>query len=587
MKEDWRVQNKKGDFPLICQEFGIGEPTARLLVNRGVTEIGQIRKFLYPELGDLADSRLLPDAELFCRYVEESILLGRRIRVFGDYDVDGVCGTYVLVKGLKKLGAVVDYCIPHRRRDGYGISDAMMEDAIRAGIEVVVTVDNGIAGHKQVERAKNAGMIVLITDHHEPGDTLPGADVICDPKRKDSEYPEEICGTVVAAKLMELLYSRNSMGSFICGNLDVMALATVCDIMKLVGENRVIVKLGLEQLRNGQNPGLKTLMDTCRIVPEKLNVFHLGFVLGPCVNAAGRLDHAKKGAQLLLSTDKEEMKALAEELVELNSVRKEKTNQMVLKALEMLKEMPKLPDYAIVLYLPECDESLAGIVAGKVREACYRPAIILTDSDDEEMLKGSARSIENVSIFEMLKKCEDLLEKYGGHEQAAGLSLRKENYERFCERIKSVGWIPEEFRVCRRIIDIVLPFRYLTKEMIQEVSLLEPFGNANPKPLYGRSDCLVTHMSLFGNASTFIKLQLTEDGNVYEGKYFGNATVFMDEMKAAYGEDIIRLLMQKKTTIHMKIIYTAKWTEFRSCEYPEIQIENYRFVPEALTAKNG
>lgn len=580
MKEKWMVCNKVGDFPSICKEFGIGEPTARLLVNRGVKESAEIREFLYPSLNGLVSADLLPDAEAFCRYMEESIRLKRRIRVFGDYDVDGVCGTYILVSALKGLGAQVDYRIPHRRYDGYGISDGMVDDAIRAGIEVMVTVDNGISGHHQVEMARAAGMLVLITDHHEPGEKLPDAQVICDPKRKDSNYPGEICGAVVAAKLMELLYQRLQMGSFIEKHLDVMALATECDVMKLSGENRTMVRLGIESIRRGDNLGLKKLLQACKIEPEKLSAYHLGFVLGPCVNAVGRLDHAKTGVELLLSSDEEEAAELAQQLYDYNEVRKEKTNQMVDKALGMLKALPEVPNHVITFYLPECDESLAGIVAGKVREACYRPVIVLTDSEDEEMLKGSARSIDDVSIFKILQDCSDLLAKFGGHEQAAGLSLKRENLSKLLERMEKVGIILPEFQLKKRLIDIVLPFSYLNEDMIAEMNLLEPFGTGNPQPLFAKRDCQVYQVSLVGRTTSYVKLVFLEGEQRYEGIYFGNANEFFDELKAMYGEEIVRQLWQRKTMISMNLLYSPQWKVFREVGNVEIVVKGYQLLPQ-------
>lgn len=578
MEERWMVCNKTGDFAAISEQFGIGEPVARLLVNRGLTEASQIQEYLYPTLDGLPEARRIPDAELFCGYLEESLRLHRRIRIFGDYDVDGVCGTYLLMTGLLRLGANVDFRIPHRRKDGYGISDRMVEEAVADGVDTVVTVDSGISAVPQVAAARAAGMTVLISDHHEPGNVLPDAHAICDPKRADADYPGEICGAVVAAKLMELLYSRLSVGAFLYAHLDVMALATVCDVMKLTGENRTIVKLGLQQLQERKNLGLGKLMETCGIEPSRVSAYHLGFVLGPCINAVGRLEHAKTGVELLMENGEAAAAAYAKQLFSYNELRKQRTNQMVERATEMLGALPELPSHVILFYLPECDESLAGIVAGKVREACYRPVIILTDSEEKEILKGSARSIDGVSIFRILQQCEDLFEKYGGHEQAAGMSLRRERLEEFSERLKEIGQIPPELRLRKRLIDIVLPFSYLSRELLAETNLLEPFGAGNPQPLYAKRACELCRISLAGKANSFVKLYFREAGQMYEGVYFGDAEEFLRELETQYGAEVVRGLWQKRISVRLHLLYSPRQYRYGNQEGVEIVVKGYQLL---------
>lgn len=576
--EKWMICNKVGDFAAISERFGVGEPVARLLVNRGLTEPLQIEQYLWPTLESLTDARRLPDAELLCGYLEESLRLHRRIRIFGDYDVDGVCGTYLLMTGLLRLGANVDFRIPHRRKDGYGISDRMVEEAIADRIDLLLTVDSGIAALPQVAAARNAGITVLITDHHEPGGTLPDAHAVCDPKRADSDYPGEICGAVVAAKLMELLYSRLSVGSFLPAHLDVMALATVCDVMKLTGENRTIVKLGLKQLREREHLGLAKLAETCGIEASRISAYHLGFVLGPCINAAGRLEDAKNGVELLLAEREDDAAAYAKQLFSYNELRKQRTSEMVERALEMLAELPELPDYMLLFYLPECDESLAGIVAGKVREACYRPVVVLTDSEEPDMLKGSARSIEGVSVFHILQQCGDLLQKYGGHEQAAGMSLPRGRLEEFAKRLERVGQIPPELRLRKRLIDIVLPFSYLNRELLTETSLLEPFGAGNPQPLYAKRACELCRIALAGKTNRFLKLYFQEAGRTYEGVYFDGAEAFLQELEERYGAETVRALWQKRTSIRLHLLYTPRLSRYGEHENVEIVVKGYQHV---------
>lgn len=585
--ERWVICNKTGDFAAICQQFGVEEATARLLVNRGMQTPEQIQEFLYPTPESFVKPELLPDAEVFCRYAEEGLRLHKKFRIFGDYDVDGVCGTYLFMTGLSALGADVEYRIPDRRKDGYGISERMVQEAIADDVEVVLTVDNGISAIKQTQMAKDAGIIVLISDHHEPGEVLPAADAVCDPKRTDSAYPGEICGAVVAAKLMELLYRRLNAGSFFTKHLDVLALATVCDVMQLNGENRSIVKLGLCRMQEKKTAGLACLTEICGLDASALTAYHLGFVLGPCINAVGRLEHAKIGVELLLARSVKEAEEYARALFAYNDVRKQKTNEIVEHARNRLQKTPHPPAQVLTFYLPECDESLAGIVAGKVREACYRPIVVLTDSETPGLLKGSARSVEGFSIFHVLQQCADLLETFGGHEQAAGLSLYKEKLEAFCERLSEVGQVPKQLQQRKRRIDLLLPFSYLNRKLLLETAMLEPFGNGNAAPLYARRSCELCRISLVGRNRSFLKLYFREGTRTYEAMYFGDAEKFLEELKSIYEEEVVRGLWQRRASIFMHLLYAARLSRFRGEERVELEVKGYQLLPPCEKPSEG
>ncbi|MDE7298501.1 MAG: single-stranded-DNA-specific exonuclease RecJ, partial [Lachnospiraceae bacterium] len=430
IKERWMVKNKSADFASICARFGVSEVAARLMVNRGLTGEEEIDTYLHPALSALHPAALLKDAERTANILAAKLMDGKKIRIIGDYDVDGVTAVYIFLTALRECGgddaeSRVDYAIPDRVRDGYGINDRLVEEAIADGVDTILTCDNGIAAPEQVAAAKAHGLTVLITDHHELQEILPEADAIVNPKQPDCAYPYPgLCGAAVAYKVAGLLYGRvTGEERRVEKLLPFAAIATVCDVMELTGENRTIVSLGLAMLRRSEHLGIRALMAANGISPEQVSAYHLGFVLGPCLNATGRLSEAVRGVQLLLAGE-EEAAQLAQELKELNDLRKQMTIQGTEEAIRQV-ESGMLQDRVLVVYLPECHESLAGIVAGKLRERYNRPTLVVTRSEDG--LKGSGRSIEGYSMFEKLTECRGLLTRYGGHPMAAGFSLPEEN----------------------------------------------------------------------------------------------------------------------------------------------------------------
>ena len=584
-KEKWMLRNKLGDFAKISETFSVSAPCARLLVNRGLTAEEEIRHFLYPEFSDISPVTKLPGCEPVLSFLRKAVLTKQKIRVFGDYDVDGVTATFLCVSALKSLSADVDYRIPDRKTDGYGVSENMVREAIRDGVRVVLTVDNGITAVKQTEMLKEEGITVLITDHHEPQELLPSADAVCDPKLLPEGERLEICGAVVAAKLMDGLLNSFEIPGFIRKNIDIMALATVCDVMPLSGENRAIVKLGLAYLGKSGNFGLRKLMERCKVSPESVHSDTLGYILGPCVNALGRMEKADAGVELLLSKEAGEAETLSDRMFQVNEQRKGETAKQEKIALKHLSETDWESRKTTVCYLPDCPESIAGIVAGRIRRKVNRPVIVLTDSSDPEILKGSARSIEQVSIFDIINSCKDLTVKFGGHEQAAGLSIRKEDLEEFTRRIAEASDFPDEQLVPVRSIDIVLPLHLADERLIRETQLLEPFGNGNPAPLYALRDARLTGLKEVGKTTkywkmTFLEAPLTSDPGenlgravVRSGLSFENFDEFREELVGKYGTECFSGLLAGRGELPVKILYRPRLNEFNGRTTLEISVE--------------
>ncbi len=530
MREQWRIYGKKADFKGISERFDIDQVTARIIRNRDITEEADIRRYLH---GSLADC----DSPFLMRGMEETVeILGRKVsgrkpvRVIGDYDVDGICATYILVKALERLGAEVDYDIPDRIRDGYGINVNLIDQAAADGIDTLLTCDNGIAAKSQIAHARGLGMTVLVTDHHEvpfeeeageKREILPPADVVVNPHRSGCKYPfKMLCGAAIAWKLAQALYEtfgipKEELSPFV----EAAALATVCDVMLLQGENRILVKEGLKRMADSQIPGLRILIEANGLNAAKLGCYHLGFVLGPCLNAGGRLDTAKKSLALLLSEKRSEAEKLAWELKELNDKRKDMTARGVEAAIYNIEETGIREDDVYVVYLPDCHESLAGIVAGRIREKYNHPTFIITRA--ESGLKGSGRSIQPYSMYERLVRCQEYLTAFGGHPMAAGLSLPEENLEAFREALNRDSGLSEEDFVKRLWIDVPMPFSYVTEELISELHLLEPFGNGNEKPLFAQKGLTVRKKSILGRNKNVLKFLLSDkDGNSIEAVTF-------------------------------------------------------------------
>lgn len=579
MKEKWMVKNKSADFQAICDRFKVSGAVARIMVNRGLTDFEEMEAYLHPSVSQLHSAKLLKDAEKAAEILAKKIAAGAKIRIIGDYDVDGVVSTYLFITALTECGAKVDYAIPDRIRDGYGINDRLVEEAIADGVDTILTCDNGIAAPQQVALAKEHGLTVIITDHHELQEVLPAADAIVNPKQPDCPYPyKKLCGAAVAGKVAELVLKEiTKEDGKIHTMLPFIAVATVCDVMDLTGENRTMVSLGLKMLRETDNPGLRALMETNRIDPKDLGAYHLGFILGPCLNATGRLKSAVRGVELLLERDWDLAKSLAEELKELNDLRKTMTIQGTEEAIcQVEKELSK--DKVLVVFLPECHESLAGIIAGRLREKYNKPSIVMTRAEDG--IKGSGRSIEGYSMFEKLTEQKEMLTRYGGHPMAAGMSLSEENLIPLREQLNKQCGLTEDDLTLKISIDAVLALSGITEEMVEELSVLEPFGKANEKPVFAERNLLIRRMIPIGKQRKMFRF-LVEDayGRQMEAVYFGDG----EEMEAAFaekfGEQALRRLYQGQgQSERMSVVYYPSIHEFLGKRNVEIVIQRYQLV---------
>lgn len=533
------VAAKRADFKGIGERFGIDQVTARIIRNRDVIGEKTIEKYLHGSRKDFYSPWLLKDMEKAVAILQEKIENRNRIRIIGDYDIDGVMSTYILLESLRGLGCDVDMMIPNRITDGYGINEHLIEQAWQEGRDTIITCDNGIAAVTQIRKAKDLGMTVIVTDHHEVPfedlegerkEILPPADAIVNPKQKACSYPfAGLCGAVVAMKVMEALYEKMAPEvDLVDKMLPFAGIATIGDVMDLQDENRILVKEGLQRLHHTTNLGLQELIRVNNLEPENISPYHIGFILGPCLNASGRLDTAKRALQLLLADSREEAAVLAGDLKNLNESRKEMTAQGLEKAIEQVESTSMMEDTVLVVFLPECHESLAGIIAGRLRERYHKPSFVLTRG--EEGVKGSGRSIESYSMYEKLCECKEYLTKFGGHPMAAGLSLEEENVERFRRKLNEQSGLTEEDLVEKVTIDVPMPIHYIRKDLVQELSLLEPFGKGNEKPLFAQKNLWISQMRVFGKNRNVVKMRLTdENGYPMDGVYFGNGDEFAEE----------------------------------------------------------
>lgn len=575
MKEKWMVKNKSADFKAIAGHFGISEVTARLLVNRGLNDFEAMGCYLAPDISQLHDPRGMKDAGKAAGILAEKISEGKKIRIIGDYDVDGVVATYIFVETLLECGADVDYRIPERVRDGYGLNLRLVEEAAADGVDTILTCDNGIAAVEQVDFAKECGMCVVVTDHHELQEQLPKADALVNPKQMDCSYPYKgLCGAAVAYKVAELIYGacgkeKGSAEKFIA----FAAIATVCDVMELTGENRTIVSLGLAALRSSTHCGIQALCAANGITGEALDTYRLGFVLGPCINATGRLETAERGVKLLLSKDGQEAQEIAEKLKELNEIRRDMTAKGVQAAVKIVEEKGE-PDRVLVVFLEDCHESLAGIIAGRLRERYNRPAIVLTRT--EGGLKGSGRSTGQYSMFEKLTECREMLKQYGGHPMAAGLSLAEENYLPLVSQLNERCGLTEEDLTLKISIDAVLALTGLSFSLVEELNRLEPFGKGNEKPVFAERGLKLHRMTAIGKGRKMFRF-LVEDayGTQMDALYFGDGEVLEEEMIARYGEDVVRgLYGGVDMGVRMSVVYYPSINEYRDKRTLQIVLQH-------------
>lgn len=541
--ERWVVAAKRADFTAIGKEFGIDPVIARLIRNRDVQDKEEIRRYLHGTVEELASPHLMKDVDEAVEILRNKIKEKKQIRIIGDYDIDGVVSTFILLKGLKRVGAYADTYIPDRVSDGYGIHEHLIEKALADGIDVIVTCDNGIAAYNEIAMAKEKGMTVIVTDHHEipyketeNGRELifPPADIIVNPKQSDCRYPEKrLCGAVVALKLVTALYEacgipERELEDFI----ELGAIATVGDVMDLQGENRILVKEGLKRLSHTSNKGLRELIRANGLEDGEITAYHVGFVLGPCINASGRLDTAARSLKLLCAETEEEAAKLAGDLTALNQSRKALTEEGKEEAIRIVEETEIGQDRVLVIFLPDCHESLAGIIAGRIREKYNKPVFILTKG--ETMVKGSGRSIESYSMFDELVKCDDLMEQYGGHPMAAGLSIKEENVEEFRKRLNENCTLTEKDLRPKILIDVPMPVSYINRELVEEISLLEPFGKGNTRPLFAQKGLRVLSSRILGKNRNVAKLQLSDHtGCVMDAVYFGEADEFINAVKGS------------------------------------------------------
>ncbi|MCD7724397.1 MAG: single-stranded-DNA-specific exonuclease RecJ [Clostridiales bacterium] len=601
----WMVSAKKADFNGIARRFGIDPVIARIIRNRDLISEKEIESFLHGGLEELHSPYLLKDVEKAAKLLLGKIAEGKKIRIIGDYDIDGVCSTYILTAGLRACGAVTDAVIPHRILDGYGLNDQLIADAYDAGIDTILTCDNGIAAADQIAYAKSLGMTVLVTDHHEVPyevqpdgvrrEILPAADAVVDPKQQSCGYPfDGICGAVVAYKLIQVLLDQASTageGTVPAGAppergsagwqqteqelLAFAAFATIGDVMELVDENRIIVKYGLKLIEKSANYGLRALVNVNGLQDKPLSVYHIGFVLGPCLNATGRLDTAARALQMFLAEEKAEAVAIAGELKELNDSRKGMTLQGTERAIEMIENTSLKEDKVLVVYLPECHESLAGIIAGRLRERYHKPAFVLTRA--EEGVKGSGRSIDAYPMYDKMSECKELYTKYGGHRLAAGVSMPEENVDCFRDYLNlHCGLQPEDFEE-KILIDVPMPMSYVTMAFVKQLSVLEPFGNGNPKPFFAQKDLRIWKGRILGKNSNVGKYVVKDEmDRQYDMMYFGNLELWHAFLEAHFGqEELDRLYRTGSERIRINVIYYPDINVYQGRESLQMIMKDY------------
>ena len=577
-KEIWMVQTKRADFNGLAERLGVSPISVRIMRNRGLETEEEMRKYLYGTLDELYDGSLMKDMGKAVKILTEKFKAGKKIRIIGDYDIDGVCATYLLLTGLRRAagnvntedqsGMLIDYEIPDRIKDGYGINESIIRQAEADGVDTIITCDNGISAWKEIALAKEFGMTVIVTDHHEvPVDengnqNVPMADAVVNPKQADDTYPfPEICGAVVAYKLIRELYRAAGIPEREWKELlEFAAIATVGDVMKLKDENRIIVKFGLRRMAVTKNLGIRKLAEKCGLDITALSAYHIGFVIGPCLNAGGRLQTAKLALRLLLSQDEAEADRMAEELKALNDLRKDMTKQGEDEAIQQVEKL-YADDKVLVVYLPECHESLAGIIAGRVRERFNKPAIVLTRG--EEMVKGSGRSIEQYHMYQGLVKVADLLPKFGGHPMAAGLSIEEKDIEEFRRRLNADAELTEEDFIPKIWIDVPMPLEYVSEGLVEELKQLEPYGQGNEKPLFAQKNLYIRNMRVLGKTKNLVKMNLvTENGLAMDGLLFVNGDQFLEEIE------------NKK---YINVIYYPDINEYNGFKTLQIVIKNYLF----------
>ncbi|MDD6102751.1 MAG: single-stranded-DNA-specific exonuclease RecJ [Clostridiales bacterium] len=584
IKENWILKNSPADYRHICGKYNISYPLARILANKGITKDEDIEKYLNRSMDDLPDYNLLKDLKKAVSVICKAVDNGKKIRIVGDYDVDGVSSTFLLVKCLTEIGAFVSYKIPDRVTEGYGINMSIIEDAIKDGIDLIITCDNGIAAAEQIKYAIDNGLEVIVTDHHEIPETLPEADCIINPKQKDCDFPEkEICGALVAAFLCEAVFKSYGFGSFISRYTDVLALATVCDVMDLTGCNRSIVYNGIRKLNTEPVIGLKKLIEVNNLCGREISAYHLGFVLGPCINATGRLESANLSVELLLSANEENAKKNAEKLYELNALRKEKTERNVQKAIDIIDAGKLSDNNVLVVYIPYCHESLAGIIAGRLKEKYHKPTICFTDSGhDEDILKGSARSVEEYNMFEKLSEIKDLFLKFGGHKMAAGLSILRKNLEEISNQLNSRCKTLEKAERKLYIDNAIAPSA-IQYDFINELKILEPLGKGNEKPVFADRNLKILNIKRIGKEGNYLRLSLIDsEGKNITAVMFNHVNEFINSLVWGFGEEAVENAFRGRGELIAHFTYYPEPDNYNGAKGVNINITGFNFPQEIL-----
>lgn len=585
--EKWLLRNRKVDLKAMSEKYKISQLLCKLMVNRDIIDENIINSYINPVYKYLHSPKTMKDVVFAVDIIKRKIQENKKIRIIGDYDVDGIISVFILYTALKKCGANVDYEIPDRIKDGYGINENIVKVAYDEGVDTIITCDNGISAIDQIQYAKDLGLTVIVTDHHDvPFIEEDGvrtflssqADAIINPKQIECEYKfKSICGAGVAFKLMEALYEEIGMDKEECYKLiEFVAIATVCDVVDLIDENRIFVKNGLEMLNNSKNIGINALKKACGLEDKEITAYHLGFVIGPCLNASGRLDSAKKGLELLLMEDDEEAKNLAQEIVDLNDARKNMTKEGVDRAINIIDSTDINNDKILVVYIPDIHESLAGIVAGRVKEKYNKPTIILTKS--EEGVKGSARSIEEYNMFEGLLACKELLDKFGGHPMAAGLSLQEDKVDELRKALNNKCELTDEDLTRKIMIDSSLPLEYLNLHLIEELNVLEPFGKGNSKPVFGVRDAKITKAILLGKDKNVLKLKLLTNNNItIDAMIFNDLENFESKIIEKYGnEELDNLYNKSNNNIPMDFTFYPSINEWNGNKSIQIVVNGIR-----------
>ena len=585
--EQWMVINKGADFKGIGNKFHIDPVTARIIRNREVIGDEEIHSFLAGTLQELPDVHLMQDLDLLVELLDQKINEKAKIRIIGDYDIDGVMSSYILYRALTRCGAQVDVAIPNRITDGYGLNRNLITEALECGVDTILTCDNGIAAIEEIAYAKEAGMTVFVTDHHEiPFKDVDGeriymrseADAIVNPHQKTCTFPyKDLCGAGVAWAVIVAVYEKNNIEQREVEDLlEFVAFATVGDIMSLTGLNRILVKEGLKRIHHTTNIGMRALVSQCELLPEQIDTYHFGFVLGPCINAAGRLDTARRALRLFISESPEEAAEIADELVVLNEERKEMTRQGVEEAKQLVEEGGYEKDPVLILYLPDVHESIAGIIAGRIREYYYRPTFILTKAEDG--VKGSGRSTEEYSMYEQMCKCSNLLTKFGGHPMAAGLSLPEENVEIFRKQMNENCPFRAEEIVQTIHIDVPMPVDYVTNALVEEFSILAPFGKDNPKPVFADRNLKISRMWVIGKNQNVLRMTLvSEQGRPLSAIYFGDIEAMRTYLVEQYGtQEVEKAFHGRENNMQISIVYSPKINTYKDSETLQFEIQYYR-----------